>query len=80
VSLSVLDPNGTPTENGFEDAFDGGILLGAEGRVTEVVVKRPVPALGVERLNRDQQFGEEAFQDSLQSRSRGCSGAERSPE
>jgi porin len=34
VSVSVLDPNGMPTENGFEDAFDGGILLGAEGRVT----------------------------------------------
>ena len=34
VSVSVLDPNGTPTENGFKDAFDEGILLGAEGRVT----------------------------------------------
>ena len=32
--MSVLDPNGTPTDNGFDDAFDGGILLGAEGRVT----------------------------------------------
>ena len=30
----MLDPNGTPTENGFKDAFDEGILLGAEGRVT----------------------------------------------
>jgi hypothetical protein len=34
VNVSVLDPNETPTENGFKDAFDEGILLGAEGRVT----------------------------------------------
>jgi hypothetical protein len=32
--MSVLDPNGTPIDNNFDDAFDGGILLGAEGRVT----------------------------------------------
>jgi porin len=34
VSVSVLDPNGTPTDNSFDDAFDGGILLGTEGCVT----------------------------------------------
>ncbi len=34
----------------------------------ELVVQRPAPALGVERLNWDQQFGEEAFQNSLQNR------------
>jgi len=30
----VLDPNGTPTDNGFDHAFDGGVLVSAQGRVT----------------------------------------------
>lgn len=34
LSLSVLDPNGTPTDNSFDHAFDGGVTLGGEGRVT----------------------------------------------
>ena len=31
---ALLDPNGTPTDNGFAHAFDGGVLVGAQGRVT----------------------------------------------
>jgi porin len=34
VTVSVLDPNGTPTDNSFDRAFDGGVTLGAEARVT----------------------------------------------
>jgi porin len=30
----VLDPNGTPTDNSFDHAFDGGVLVSAQGRVT----------------------------------------------
>lgn len=33
-SAGVLDPNGTPTDNGFDHAFDGGVLVSAQGRVT----------------------------------------------
>ena len=44
------------------------MALRAPEVLIEVVVQRPVPAFGVERLNRDQQFGEEAFQDWLQNR------------
>jgi len=33
-TASVMDPNGTPADNGFDNAFDGGVLVGGEGRVT----------------------------------------------
>ena len=30
----VLDPNGRPTDNSFDDVFQDGVVVGAEGRVT----------------------------------------------
>jgi porin len=33
-TVSVMDPNGTPADNGLDDLFDEGVLVGAEGRVT----------------------------------------------
>ena len=33
VSLSVLDPNGVPTESGFNNFFKDGVMLGGEGRI-----------------------------------------------
>jgi porin len=33
LTLSVLDPNGVPTESGFDNFFKDGIFLGGEGRV-----------------------------------------------
>ncbi len=34
LAVTVLDPNGTPTDNSFDHAFDGGVTLAAESRVT----------------------------------------------
>jgi porin len=34
VYAGVLDPNGTPTDNSFDHAFDGGVVVSAQGRVT----------------------------------------------
>jgi Carbohydrate-selective porin, OprB family len=34
LTVSGLDPNGTPSDNSFDDAFDGGVLIGSEGPVT----------------------------------------------
>lgn len=34
VTLTVLDPNGVPTESGFNNFFEDGVMLGGEGRVT----------------------------------------------
>lgn len=33
-TLSVLDPNGKPTESGFDNFFKDGVMVGGEGRVT----------------------------------------------
>jgi porin len=33
-TLSVLDPNGVPTESGFNNFFKDGVMVGGEGRVT----------------------------------------------
>jgi len=34
LTVSVMDPHGTPTDNSFDQAFEGGVTLGGEGRVT----------------------------------------------
>jgi porin len=34
VNIMVIDPDGTPTNNSVDDAFDDGVFLGGEGRVT----------------------------------------------
>lgn len=34
LAVSVLDPHGTPTDNSLDQAFDGGVTLGGEGRAT----------------------------------------------
>ena len=33
-TVSVVDPNGTPADNGLDDIFEDDVLVGAEGRVT----------------------------------------------
>ena len=34
LTVSVLDPSGTPSDNSLNDAFEDGVLIGSEGRVT----------------------------------------------
>jgi len=34
LAVSVMDPHGTPTDNSFDHAFEGGVTLGGEGHVT----------------------------------------------
>ncbi len=34
LTVSVLDPDGTPSDNSLDDAFSNGVLVGSEGRVT----------------------------------------------
>jgi porin len=34
VNVMVIDPDGTPTDNSLDDAFDDGVLMAGDGRVT----------------------------------------------